>query len=288
MFRIWSEGASHLRRCRGEVSGFRACIAVLSISVAGCTDFFGPSLPTGAVPLSPVPAEYEAWWALTQQCSGLRSDLSEVRWYTVPGSRTVPGHDEAAGIYIRGSAQVVLAEGQERNGFLVRHEMLHALRRNGGHPRDLFLEQCGGVVSCGDVCQEEAGPTPSWDLSVPSATPSEVAVEVAVVPDVVSLGGGSRGCVTIVATVASARASAVTLDIRRGSGFSWWVEGLGGGSGGGPVLRDSLIVIKPSGSWSYVFDCPRLIAEGLAPGDYTAYARLEAARSASVPFRVVP
>lgn len=256
--------------------------------VLACSDILGLDLPNGSIELVPIPAEYEQWWTLTQRCSGLHRDFSKVRWYTTPGAKTIQDRDDARGIYIRGRGQIVLADGQERDGYLVRHEMLHALHGSGGHPRRLFLEQCGGIVSCGETCQSEAGGSPTWDLTSPLLPVSAAEVGVELLPSVVSQGTGTRGCVTIVVSTENPSPRRVTLDVRRGDALSWGIAGIGGGSGGGPLLKDSLVVIDSGKEWSYAFDCPRRVEEGLALGDYAVFSRLEYVQSKSVVLRIVP
>jgi hypothetical protein len=190
-------------------------------------------------------------------------------------------------MYFEGG-QIVLAKGQERNGFLVRHEMLHALRSRGGHPRRLFLEQCGGIVSCGKRCQLEGGDDPIWNLRAKRVITDSVMVRTEILPSVVSLSTGTYGCVTVLAGAQNVQSEPIALDVAQGSAFNWNVERLGGGSGGGPVLRDSLIVIAPGQVWNYAFDCPRLITAGASPGEYGVWAGLGRVQSAPVTLTVVP
>jgi hypothetical protein len=51
----------------------------------------------------------------------------------------------------------VLADSGIDQGDAVRHEMLHALIRVGGHPRAAFLDACGGIVHCERHCIADAG-----------------------------------------------------------------------------------------------------------------------------------
>jgi hypothetical protein len=262
--------------------------AVVLWAIYACDDLLGPELPDGAVPLVPIPAEYALWWSVAERCSGVRGDFRAVRWYVVPDARTIPGTDEAIGSYIESGRRIVLAKGQERNGFLVRHEMLHALWRRGGHPRRLFLEQCGGIVSCSDRCQLDAGDDPVWDLRAKRVIPETVIIRTEILPSVASLSTGTHGCVTFLAGAQNVLNEPIALGVARGGAFSWNVEGLGGGSGGGPVLQDSLIVIAPGQVWNYAFDCPQLIAAGTSPGEYSVWAGLGHVRSAPVTLTVVP
>ena len=72
-------------------------------------------------------------------------------------------------------------------GSLIRHEMLHALTRNAGHPRAAFLRGCGGVVVCDQRCIAEAGSLPPLDASVPRVGSDLLEVDVVVTPQTPSL-----------------------------------------------------------------------------------------------------
>lgn len=253
-----------------------------------CTAIFGPDLPDGAMALDPLPSEYVGWWSLAERCSGIQGRLEDVGWYVVPGSTTIPDSDGATGQYQRGRHRIVLAERYVRNGFTVRHEMLHALHGGGGHPRSLFLEQCGAVVDCGGRCQVEAGDGPTWNLSHAIAEPQDITVSAEVMPSTVSLSGETRGCVTIAVSVNNVSGAPKTVDVERGRAFGWLLDGWGGGSGGGPILADSLIVLEVSRSWAWVTDCPAVFGEGLEPGQYLIRGRLNNVNSEAVALTVVP
>jgi hypothetical protein len=261
--------------------------AVLFPFASGCIDLLAP-LPAGAVPLFPVPEEYQGWWSLAQRCSGLRGELGEVDWYVVPTSSTVPDSDGAAGTYYTVGHRIVLARGRQGDGYLVRHEMLHALKAR-DHPRGIFLEQCGGIVQCSDRCVQDAGTAPQWNLGAPPVAADELSVSVDVVPDEIRLTAATPVCVTIAVTVENPFPHAVTVDVRRGRGIMWAVDGWGSGSGGGPVLTDSLLAIEAGGSWTYAFDCPVFFAQGLlGEGTYAVRGRVMGARSDAVTLLVLP
>ena len=143
-----------IRRFARSARLIAACLAVTA-----CSDLFAPAVPEGAIQLKPVPAEYEGWWRLAERCSGTQGEFAFVGWGVVPGVSTIPGTDGAVGTYYRNYHQIILVERGTHDGHLVRHEMLHALIRVGGHPREFFVERCGGLVSCGGPCYEEATQT---------------------------------------------------------------------------------------------------------------------------------
>jgi hypothetical protein len=261
-------------------------IVALAGLAVGCSDIFGPRLPGEAMLLDPIPPEFDGWWALAERCSGVQGDFEAVRWYIVPDATTIPGSDGAAGQYHSGKHRIVVAESSVRNGYTVRHEMLHALLRGGGHPRALFLEQCGGVVSCGGDCRAQAALHPTWDLNAQAAAPDEISLSVELLPAAVSRSEPDQ-CPSIVVNVQNISGTTRTIDASRGVDFGWIIDGWGGGSGGGAILEDSLVALETR-PWSYVLDCPSLFRQGLPDGQHSVRGRLGSLRSSPVTFTVMP
>ena len=136
-------------------------IVAAQLVVLGCGDAAGPVLPKDAVLFSP-PAVYSTWWQMTQTCSGLTGSMAAVTWYQTSEEITdTHTGDVIEGFWVPGSNQIVLNSLVMLDGGTVRHEMLHALRQKGGHPRDQFLGKCAGVVACEDACVADAGPYPT-------------------------------------------------------------------------------------------------------------------------------
>ena len=115
-------------RCPMTGRFYQRCVLVMAAAsmLSACSDILGPGIPDGAVVLAPLPAEFEGWWSITESCAGLQGALEDVEWRIMPGDRQL-SDEGALGRYIRRSHAIVLADGWERNGYLVRHEMLHAL-----------------------------------------------------------------------------------------------------------------------------------------------------------------
>lgn len=243
------------------IVGFVAVVA----ATTSCTDLFGPSLPSGAVVLDPLPAEYAGWWSLTERCSGLQGRLSDVRWYLVPEVEALPGQDRAAGQYQSADHRVVFAEPYVRDGFIVRHEMLHALGAH-GHTRALFRERCGGVVGCGERCRADAGTDPVWNTNLPLAVDGDVVVDVELLPNSVAVGADH--CPSIAVSMTNVAGQPRTIDPRRGFAFGFMLEGWGSSRGGGPLLADDRIVLDDARPWTWVVDCPAVLQERLSPGEY--------------------
>lgn len=119
----------------------------LFTSVLQCRDITGPSADIeGAVRFEPPPV-YAEWWADTERCSGHTGDMRRISWYVVPDADVfVYGGTATNGLYDQASEEIVLAGRQASVAGTVRHEMLHALIRTSGHPREFFAEKCAGVV----------------------------------------------------------------------------------------------------------------------------------------------
>jgi hypothetical protein len=157
--------------------------AALCATLATCTLTTAPERPAGAVPLTP-PAVYARWWAMTESCSGMTGSLAAVSFWQVPGvSSFTRGDKSVLGYWTTAGNQIVLAGNAALDGGNVRHEMLHALLRVGGHPRDQFLGKCAGFVDCGTDCIVDAGPPPPADPAAPLVSPRQFEVSVAVAPE---------------------------------------------------------------------------------------------------------
>lgn len=273
---------------RRSVFSLTSLLGLIALGSWGCADLLGPHLPRGAVPLDPIPPEYASWWQMTEECSGRTGRLEDVRWFTVPGASTLPGSDHAAGFYQWLGHYVVLAGRFEREGHMVRHEMLHALAGARGHPRELFVERCGGVVSCGGACLQEVGETPTWDPSTPVVRPEEIQVSVDLLPRSIQAPTEIHGCPTLTVSLTNNTDRAVAVELRGGGSFRWAVEGWGEGAGGGLIPIDSLVILPPGESWPYGFDCPRLFRSGLPPGEYKLWGIFDNLRSPHVVIESLP
>lgn len=117
--------------------------------MVACRGSVGPAFPSDAVPMEPL-APYRTWWTLVEGCSGLSGDFESVRWYTSSG--VANDGRRYSGAWVTDGNRIVLAEGREGDGGTVRHEMLHALVRRGGHPREYFVTRCGPLTPCEREC----------------------------------------------------------------------------------------------------------------------------------------
>lgn len=142
-----------------------------------CSGVTNPDLPSGAKLMVP-PRPYALWWTLTEQCSGLMGNFSDVTWYGLPDATQFEiGGKTYQAYWSSRDNSVVVALASRLNGRLIRHEMLHALS-GPLHSKEYFIEKCGGVVVCNADCLAEAGdfsPPPS-DAPLVSATTLETEV----------------------------------------------------------------------------------------------------------------
>jgi hypothetical protein len=107
---------------------------------------------SGAAPVAPVERAwavptlelYQAWWIKTEECSGLKGDMSQVTFYAVdsPSGAISLGTEVAHGWWMRRGNRIYLPANALGEEWLVRHEMLHALLQRGSHPTEKFAEAC--------------------------------------------------------------------------------------------------------------------------------------------------
>ena len=192
--------------------------AVLLIALAACTMPTEPRFPDDATPLDPQP-QFALWWRMTQACSGLRGDLSAVRWYVQPNVETlhIPGDDDGryAGYWWAIGNRILLTERAVTDGWLVRHEMLHALIGLAGHPRGEFVDRCGGIVACSGECLRETGPDPQPAVDAVEIDPTELDVTVSVVPSPTFGLYENGGWFAYVVTATNPRPEAVWVRVQR-------------------------------------------------------------------------
>jgi hypothetical protein len=128
------------------------------VGLAGCEALVAP-LPSDAEQFSPS-AVYSTWWNMAQACSGQTGALTAISWFKTDQALTDPRTgDPIVGYWTPG--RIVLTTAAVLDGGTVRHEMLHALLRKPGHPRNQFLGKCEGTVDCQGSCIRDAGPYPS-------------------------------------------------------------------------------------------------------------------------------
>jgi hypothetical protein len=122
---------------------------------------------------------------MTENCSGLKGSLASVQWIQVPDVKTV-GDPNVTSYWSAASNRIVIAGDLIYKAAIVRHEMLHALLARDGHPREYFVEKCGGAVTCSASCVADAGPPAIPDASVARVNASVLSVNASLMPELPS------------------------------------------------------------------------------------------------------
>jgi hypothetical protein len=135
----------------------------------------------------------------------------------VRGANEIPleSGDKVAAYWSPAGDLIVVAEYYQMFGPVVRHEMLHALLRRTGHPRQVFLDRCAGVNLCGPSCRSEAGPPPVPPATLISVLPSQLVLGLEVSPQAPRLGD-EQGFFSIVVTARNPLTDAVLVDVAAG------------------------------------------------------------------------
>lgn len=244
----------------------RLTMLVVLVIVCGLVAWIA-ELPANAERFAP-PAVYERWWAMTEACSGRSGDLGGVRWYRVPGSRFIYRGQPAAGYTSRYTNRIVLAEQGIERGAIVRHEMLHALLRRGGHPRSQFLGACASLLYCQGICIRDAG---AWHLPRQDyvVLPPE-SLDVASRAELLPRESDGQRWLTLMVAVRNPRGHAVVVaapgDSVTPPTFGYDLRRLsGGGISGGEVAIDSSTLFFQS------FETKEWLFEFLVTSDLNEY-----------------
>ena len=120
---------------------------------------------------------------MVESCSGVSRPFANVAWFVVPGYDFPLGSKVVTGYWSAADNWIVLADASRLDGSVVRHEMLHALIRQSGHPRSAFLEKCAGLVSCTLACVADAGPFGTANAGYPSLPPDSLDVSIEILPN---------------------------------------------------------------------------------------------------------
>jgi hypothetical protein len=120
------------------------CLGILG-TLAAC-EILGPpsALPAHAQQVL-APAEYQSWWAATEECSGRTGRMEGIEWYIVPDADAFDTPDgPKVGLWSHSSegVRIIIAGNWADDELVVRHEMLHALLDQEGHPVEYFTDRC--------------------------------------------------------------------------------------------------------------------------------------------------
>ena len=197
---------------------------------------------------------YAEWWRMTESCSALSGDFSRYQWYVVPdvASIEVEGRP-ASGAWL--GDRIVIAGAYVRDGRVVRHEMLHALRGKPGHPRTDFVAHCGTVVNCGPDCWMDPAAAPRV-LGATVVDPSALDVSVASWPE-----SPARqlfdGYVGLVLTMRNPRSERVVVRLPAGASplfrYRYVRDGVTS-EGGSSIFAPELVTFAPGETKRMIFD----------------------------------
>ena len=113
--------------------------------ISGCTPTEPSSpLPDGAIAID-APLEYAVWFERTERCANLSGLITSIQFYVIPGVDTfLTDQGEKVGMWTRrGEHHSIIIAGNYRNHeMVVRHEMLHSLIGQSGHPDEYFGQKC--------------------------------------------------------------------------------------------------------------------------------------------------
>jgi hypothetical protein len=255
---------------RGCQRVFGAGMAVSSL--AACSLLTAP-LPEGAKPFAP-PAVYARWWQMTETCSGRLGEFGAIKWYSVPGSEFLRDGRAASGYYDTRANRIVVAQEEMEVGPVVRHEMIHALLKEGGHPRSVFLGACASLVYCQGVCVEDAGQWHAPQKDYLMLPPESLDVESRA--ELLPRESDGQRFLALQITVQNLRARAVllaaTADGITPRTFGYDLRGPSGGTSGGEVATDSsTLFFNPfeKKQWLFEFRVPSHFGGyQLLPGTY--------------------
>jgi hypothetical protein len=222
------------------------------------------------------PAVYALWWNMVEACSGITRPLADVKWFQVPNDTfiNVKG-DFVSGYWSAPSNEIVVAGASVFERSLIRHEMLHALLRQPGHPRSAFLGSCDGIVVCELECAADARTDPPTEFHG-RPFPSD-SIQVAYHIDPASPSASTNDgmiTITVLATNPTSDSITVILSPRGLSGFSFGaqLDGPRGGIGLQTSFNDSSLVrFAPRQTKQAAFDFrigSDSTAEELVPGAY--------------------
>jgi len=236
-----------------------AVAAIVGLAACGSDRLVDPPLPIDAEQFSP-PAVYSTWWNMTQACSGLTGSLAAVTWYkTSQVLHDVGTGDVIIGYWTAGSNRIVMVASAMLDGGAVRHEMLHSLIGQGGHPRSQFLGKCAGTVDCARSCITDGGaypPPPESPIHEPGDS-IDLTVEIAPTNPTSGFDGGFFS-ITVTAHNRSAHWATVTPvfpTTDTASTFSYDARSPAQERTGGEIADDpSQRIFAPGETKKHVFD----------------------------------
>jgi hypothetical protein len=121
---------------RGRRPSRGRALLVAAFTLAGCSSFS----PTNDHSYTPL-AAYRKWFDETQACSGLQGSFDRIKWYVVDGTEFDCPSGKCVGHW-NDDHSIFISSAWVSNELVVRHEMLHDLIGQPGHPDPPFGSPC--------------------------------------------------------------------------------------------------------------------------------------------------
>lgn len=274
----------------------RLAVAILAISfgLGSCDRLVDPPLPPDAEQFTPA-AVFGTWWQMTEACSGAPGSMDAVTWFKTEGPIRDPRTgEELVGYWSAASNRILLSTAVMRDGPSVRHEMLHALLRQPGHPRAEFLGRCAGTVSCASACVRDAGayPAPPQTPIVMGADSIDIAVDIVPQNPTPSHDDGFFVIAVSAHNLSSHWATFGASPQDAGETFRFEVQGVNGGRSDVETASDlSQTVFAPGETKRQIFDFvigDDAFSNQLPAGDYTVRGGFSAYWSRQRAFSIGP
>lgn len=117
------------------------------LGLGACAEPHNGFAPEGATPFTPPPF-YITLWQQTESCSGRTADFGEVSWYVLPsGTSWSSEYGDRLGAWRERDNRITLRAEYVDDSLVVRHEMLHAILRDGRRSVEFFFTRCGELVA---------------------------------------------------------------------------------------------------------------------------------------------
>ena len=212
------------------ISTARLAAIASAMTLAACSSATSPvESRTPDLATSPLalhyaqPAQYNMWWQMAKECSGLSRDVSGVQFYAVESGELSASDDTTAttaGEWFSSTNSIAILRSETNNPAVVRHEMLHALIVAGGHPADKFRDSCSGYVNCEAACAAQVGAAPVAPMNAQHVELSDVSLSQRVFPAQINLSADPDGWFALVIEVHNPHTYPVWVNLKAFPGRS--------------------------------------------------------------------
>jgi hypothetical protein len=190
---------------------------------------------------------------MTEACAGRERDFADVRWYRVPGSAVMLNGEPVSSYWSREGRFIVVPDSLADAGSLVRHEMLHDILDNAGHPRDGFLDSCAGIVSCYEGCADDARP---WTAPAAFSILTSEVLSLEASPQLEPKERDGDQWFTLKVDAHNATGGSILVNASPWIGFGYTAQlmGKGGRSSSFPIADSSMLYFAPNETKHWLFE----------------------------------